>query len=90
MTKSRKAAARKDTSYLVATLPNFPSVEIPLLSDDECEARGIRQPTISLLGHRTPEERLKILEPLIAILAEQIARELLEEARRDPATPEAC
>ena len=41
---------RKDNSYLVATFANFPGVEIPLLSDEECQARGIDKPAISLLG----------------------------------------
>ena len=44
MTKQKKRAARKDKSYLVATFANFPGVEIPLLSDEECQARGINKP----------------------------------------------
>jgi hypothetical protein len=43
MTKQKKRAAREDKSYLVATFPNFPGVEIPLLSDEECQARGIER-----------------------------------------------
>ena len=43
MTKQKKRAAREDKSYLVATFANFPGVEIPLLSDEECQARGIER-----------------------------------------------
>ena len=43
MTKPKKKAARKDSSYLVATFANFPGVQIPLLSDEECQARGIER-----------------------------------------------
>ena len=87
--KPRTRRRPRDDSYLVATFVGFPGVEIPLLSDAECKVRGITKPTISLLGHLTPEERLKRLEPLIALLAEQIVRELLDEARRGPESPEA-
>jgi len=76
MTKPKKKAAHKDKSYLVATFANFPGVEIPLLSDDECQARGINKPAISLLGHLTPEERLKTLSPLIDLLVEAVIRDI--------------
>jgi len=50
MTKQKQRAARKDRSYLVATFANFPGVEIPLLPDEECQARGIER------GHFPPFE----------------------------------
>lgn len=78
MTKQKKRAARKDNSYLVATFANFPGVEIPLLSDKACQARGIDKPAISLLGHLTPEERLKKLSPLIDLLVEAVMRDIRE------------
>jgi hypothetical protein len=80
----KKTAARKDNSYPVATCPNYPGVDIPLQSDEECQARGISKPTVSLLSHLTPEECLKRLEPLIALPAEPVLRELLSEARQNP------
>ena len=79
MTKPKQRTARKDPSYLVATFEKFPGVEIPLLSDDQCRARGISIPTFSPLAHLSPEERLNVLQPLITLLAEQIVRDALEE-----------
>ena len=67
---------RRPLSYLVATFAHFPGVEIPLLSDDECQARGINKPAISLLGHLTPEERLEKLSPLIDLLVEAVVRDI--------------
>lgn len=78
MTRQKKRAAREDKSYLVATFANFPGVEIPLLSDEECQARGINKPAISLLGHLTPEERLEKLSPLIDLLVEAVVRDIRE------------
>ena len=69
-----------DRPYLVATFANRPGFEIPLLSNAECEARGIEKPTGGLLDHLTPERRLEVLEPLIALIAENIVRDLSDEA----------
>ena len=80
MTKQKQRAAGKDRSYLVATFANFPGVEIPLLSDEECQARGINKPAIPFFDHLTPEERLKKLNPLIDLLVEAVIRDIREGA----------
>jgi len=80
MTKPKQRTVRTDKSYLVATFDKFPGVRIPLLSAAKCRARGIDKPTLPIFDHLTREERLKTLEPLITLLAEQIVREVLEEA----------
>ena len=74
-------------SYLVATFENFPGVRIPLLSDAECRARGIDKPTLPIFVHMTREERLNALQPLITLLAERIARDILEEAASTHTAP---
>jgi hypothetical protein len=76
MTKQKQRAARKNRSYLVATFANFPGVEMPLLSDEECQARGINKPAIPFFDHLTPEERLKKLSPLIDLLVEAVIRDI--------------
>lgn len=76
MTKPTKGTARLDKPYLVATFENFPGVEVPLLSDDECRARGLRKPTFSPLAHLSPEERLARLSPLIDLLVEAVIRDI--------------
>lgn len=35
---------KKSTSFLVAEFTDFPGLRMPLLSDEECKARGIEQP----------------------------------------------
>jgi len=50
-------------------------------------ARGIDQPTLPLFTHMTREERLNALQPLITLLAEQIARDILEEAASTHTAP---
>jgi hypothetical protein len=78
MMKPRQRGTRKDRSYLVATFANFPGVEMPLLSDEECQARGINKPAIPFFDHLTPEERLKKLSPLIDLLVEAVIRDIRE------------
>ena len=38
------------------------------------------KPTLPIFDHMTKDERLNALQPLITLLAEQIARDILEEA----------
>ena len=87
MTTRKPGTTAHDKSYLVATFTNHAGLEIPLLSDAECEARGIEKPTVGLLDHLTPEQRLKVLEPLIDLLVEQVVRDLRDAAPNsgDPA-----
>ncbi len=87
MTTRKPRTAAHDKPYLVATFANHPGLEIPLLSDAECEARGIQKPTVGLLDHLTPEQRLTVLEPLIDLLVEQVVRDLRDAAPNsgDPA-----
>jgi hypothetical protein len=57
------------------------------LSDEECRARGIDKPTLPIFAHMTKEERLSALQPLITLLAEQIARDILDEEALSLAEP---
>ena len=45
MTTRKPRTTAHDKSYLVATFAHRPGLEIPLLSDAECQARGIPTPT---------------------------------------------
>ena len=65
MRKPDANSAPGNKPYLVATFEKFPGVRIPLLSDAECRARGIDQPTLPIFDHMTQEERLNALQPLI-------------------------
>lgn len=89
MTTHRTRAARNDSSYLVATFPNFPGVENPLLSDEQCAARGIGRPKLGLFDHLTPEERLEKLRPLMDLIVEQIVSELMETESQESTPPPA-
>jgi hypothetical protein len=70
--KSKARPARRDRPYLVATFATRPGLEIPLLSEDEYRARGLGRPTASLLDHLSPEERLRVLSPLIDLLVDAL------------------
>jgi hypothetical protein len=74
--KSKARPARRDRPYLVATFANRPGLEIPLLSEDECRARGLERPTVSLLDHLSAEERLKVLSPLIDLLVDALLQDI--------------
>ena len=80
MTKLKQRIVRTHPSYLVATFKDFPGVAIPLLSDEQCRARGISKPTLPIFDHMTPDEHRNALQPFITLLAEQIARDILEES----------
>jgi hypothetical protein len=87
MRNADATSAPRNKSYLVATFEKFPGVRIPLLSDAECRARGIDKPTLPIFAHMTKEERLNALQPLITLLAEQIARDILDEEALSLAEP---
>jgi len=87
MRNADATSAPRNKPYLVATFENFPGVRIPLLSDAECRARGIDKPTRPIFAHMTKEKRLNALQPLITLLAEQIARDILEEAASTHTAP---
>lgn len=85
--KPKARPARRGRPYLVATFADRPGIEIPLLSDEECQARGIERPTVSLLDHLSPEERLKVLSPLIDLLVDAVLRDL-RNGTMEPDHPE--
>jgi hypothetical protein len=87
MRNADATSAPRNKPYLVATFEKFPGVRIPLLSDEECRARGIDKPTLPIFAHMTKEERLNALQPLITLLAEQIARDILDEEALSLAEP---
>jgi hypothetical protein len=87
MRNADATSAPRNKPYLVATIEKFPGVRIPLLSDEECRARGIDKPTLPIFAHMTKEERLNALQPLITLLAEQSARDILDEEALSLAEP---
>jgi hypothetical protein len=77
MPKQTKRAARKDASYLVATFSNFPGVEIPLLSDEECRQRGIESGHLPPFETWSPEQQ-KAGRELGVLLYEMAAAQALQ------------
>lgn len=77
MPKQKKRATRKDAPYLVATFANFPGVKIPLLSNDECEARGIEPGHLPPIEPWSPEQQ-KAGRELGVLLYEMAAAQALK------------
>ncbi|HEY0801084.1 MAG TPA: hypothetical protein VGD54_09580 [Steroidobacteraceae bacterium] len=48
---------KKSDSYLVATFEKFPGVQVPLLSDEECRARGIAKGRLPPFETWSPEQQ---------------------------------
>jgi hypothetical protein len=48
---------KKSKGFLIATFENFPGVSIPLLSEEECKARGIEQRRFPHFDTWTPEQK---------------------------------
>lgn len=77
MPNQKKRAARKDAPYLVATFANLPGVEIPLLSKDACEARGIEPGRLPPIETWSPEQQ-KAGRQLGVLLYEMAAAQALQ------------
>jgi hypothetical protein len=74
-----------------SAVQGFPGVRIPLLTDEECRARGIEPGRLPLRETWTQAQR-DAADELIAILLPHVHREALRvipaEIERDPADPE--
>lgn len=80
---TKKNTSRKSTSgYLVATFENFPGVEIPLLSEGECRARGIEPGKLPPVDAWSPEQRTALYE-LAEIIAQAAVDDVFRSSGRD-------
>jgi hypothetical protein len=68
---------KKSRGYLVATFEKFPGVRIPLLSDEECRARGIEKGRLPPFETWSPEQQAAGKE-----LGEIFARMAVTQAMR--------
>jgi hypothetical protein len=57
MTPLKTRMPKRSSGYLVASFENFPGVRIPLLSDEECKARGIEKGKFPPFDTWTPEQQ---------------------------------
>ena len=80
MKKSQKRQDAKPSCYLVATFEKFPEVAIPLLSDEECKARGLKPGKLPPLDKWSPEQQAAFSE-LADVLAQVAVREILESEK---------
>jgi hypothetical protein len=91
MPRRRKA----DQRYLVAEPSGFPSVRIPLLSEEECRARGIKPGRFPPRETWTQKQRdaadrlMEILAPRAYLEALQVILAELEREPADSKIPEA-
>ena len=85
---------KADQGYLVAKFPDFGGVEIPLLSEDECRARGITPGRLPLRETWTQAQRdaadrlMEILAPRAYLEALQVVLAELECEPTDAITSE--
>lgn len=80
---TKKNTSRKSKSdYLVATFEKFPGVEIPLLSESECRARGIEPGKLPPVETWSPEQRAALYE-LAEIIAQTAVDDILTSSGRD-------
>jgi hypothetical protein len=77
--KSTKKAQTRSSRYHVATFEKFPGVEIPLLSEDECRARGIESGKLPPFDTWSPEQQAAFHE-----LAEIIAQAVVDVIMQRP------
>lgn len=75
----------KRGGYLVATLGKFPGVPIPLLSDEECRARGIKPGRLPPLDTWSKDQQ-GALHELAMIVAEAAVRQQLGKQPHASAT----
>ena len=86
--------ANSSKGYLVAEPSGFPGVRIPLLSDEECRARGIEPGRLPPRETWTQQQRdaadrlIEMLLPHVFLEALQVILGELEREPADPAIPE--
>jgi hypothetical protein len=71
---------KKSSDYLIATVEKFPGVQIPLLSDEECKARGIDRGELPPFASWTPEQQAagkKLGKALAQLAVKQAMRSML-------------
>jgi hypothetical protein len=71
---------KKSSGYLIATFEKFPGVQIPLLSDEECKARGIEKGKFPPFDSWTPEQQAagkRLGEALAQLAVKQAVRSML-------------
>lgn len=87
MRKSRRKRIDLNRPYLVAEPTGFPGVRIPLLSDEEREARGIPKAEFPPFETWSPEQQLagrKLADALFELARTQALRLMLQEIERIP------
>jgi len=87
MPKSKPMMDAKAKPYLMAEPARFPGVRIPLLSDEECKARGIEKPKLPPFDAWSPEQQeagRNLAEALLDLARPQAFRLMLEEIERLP------
>jgi hypothetical protein len=71
---------KKSNGYLIATFEKFPGVQIPLLSDEECKARGLENGKFPPFDSWTPEQQVagkRLGEALAELAVKQAMRCIL-------------
>jgi hypothetical protein len=87
MRKSRPKTNNLAKPCLVAEPAGFPGVRIPLLSDEECKARGIQKAKLPPFDTWSPEQQeagRKLAEALLNLALPQALQLMLEEIERLP------
>lgn len=79
---------KADRGYLVAKPSGFPGLEIPLLSDEECRARGIKPGRFAPRETWTQAQRDaadRLVEILFPHVLQEALQVILAEIEREPA-----
>jgi hypothetical protein len=87
-TPNKRVRATKPSGYLVATFEKFPGVAIPLLSDEECKARGIEPQRLPPMETWSPEQQeagRKLRDVFMEIAVKQVYRIVLRHLQCLPA-----
>jgi len=82
MKKPQKKPHANPSGYLVVTFENFPGVAMPLLSEEECKARGVKPGKLPPLDTWTPTQQAAIAE-LAEVLAQVAVKEVLESEQTE-------
>ena len=76
---------KKSSGVVFFTFANFPGVKIPLLSDEECKARGVEKSGFPPFETWTPEQQAagrELGESLMNMAIQQAFRMVLRELER--------
>ena len=77
---------KRQAGYLVASFEKFPGLKVPLLSDEECKARGIEPPQWPPLETWSPEQQQafrELQDILVAAVVKEIVGSGPEDAKPD-------